>query len=553
MAKSKAPLPLRVGQRVELTIDSLVAGGEGLARHQGYAVFVPFVAKGDRVEAEVISAKPSHARALSKRVLQGGPGRATPPCPVYKRCGGCSWQHLGYAAQLEAKRGLVVDALKRLGGVEDAEGLVDRTLPSPLPWGYRTKAHWALAYERGRWQVGLYALRTHEVVQAPGCGLQAPALDDALAALKAYLPISGLVPFDEQSGRGWLRSAFAKVGHDTGQVMVGLVGASDRMVRPEAFVAAMRQAVPGLVTVVLNVHAEAGNKLMGHNTVALWGPGHILERCGELTLELSDQAFAQVNGGAREALYAKAAQAVRAHEGTRILDAFAGTGAIALGLAEAGAREVVGVELVAAAVADAESNARRNHLEDRTRFVAARCEEYLPQLAAQGERFDAVVLDPPRKGAEAAALEAIAALGPKRIAYVSCDPATLARDVGRLRALGYRLVQATPVDMFPQTAHVEAVAELVREDAFEGIIPPGPPPELPSELKDILAAPAKPEASPEAEAPRVPAADEAAAGAPEATAAEGPSAVAPEAPAAEVPPADEPPAEGAGGEGQPEG
>ncbi|MEB3329843.1 MAG: 23S rRNA (uracil(1939)-C(5))-methyltransferase RlmD [Candidatus Sericytochromatia bacterium] len=458
---------LRPGDRVRLEVEALVGGGEGLGRTDGMAVFVPLSVPGDVVEARVISTKPGYARALVEAVVQPSPDRVQPPCPVFGRCGGCQWQVVAADAQLRWKTALVAEALTRLGGLE-AASVLRPCLPSPEPWHYRNKVHWAVTRDAEGWRVGLYEPRSHAIVEAEACAIQHPLLTRAQDAVRALLTEFDPPPYDEQRGTGFLRSAFAKVGHRTGEVMLGLVARKPELRREKEWIAAARRLLPELTTFVLNVNPGSGNKLLGAETRTLFGPGAIVESLGAgLRLTISPLSFFQVNGAAVEVLYEEVVRACDlpgepAAEGPRWVDAYGGTGAIALYLAARGAGHVTGLEVVGAATADARANAAANGLAGRTTFHTGRVETLLPGLIARGERPDGVVLDPPRKGCEPAVLEALLAAAPRRVVYVSCNPATLARDLRVLVAGGYRLTHVQPVDMFPQTSHVECVARLER-------------------------------------------------------------------------------------------
>lgn len=495
-SRARQAPPIRVGDRPLLQIESLVGGGESLGRVDGFAVFVPFGVPGDFLRARVISVKSGYARGLVDKLISPSPVRVAPPCPVFGRCGGCQWQALGYADQLTWKTRIVTEALQRLGGdkpvaadalgvagdaAESAMGdgigsIVRETLASPEPWGYRNKVHWAVDRIDGHWQIGLYGPRSHEVVDAETCLIQGDPNNRVLAAVRELLAIFDPEPFIEVSQTGWLRSIFAKTGHRTGELMLGLVTRTADFPRAAAFVAEARKRLPDLTTIVQNVHPRSGNKLLGPDTVVLFGPGTIVERLGvpgtdrHLDFSISAQSFFQVNASAVELLYQAVAEAVRPETGPRVLDAYGGTGAIALLLAAAGASEVIGIEVVPEATRDARVNAQANQLTDRATFITgdvARAIPTRPDADAEGLppgwRPDVVVLDPPRKGCEPEALVALAGLGAPRMVYVSCNPATLARDLGILGGLGYRTSWVQPVDMFPQTAHIECVAALERE------------------------------------------------------------------------------------------
>ena len=433
-------------ERMELELETIVPGGEAIAHHQGMAIFVPFGAPGDLVEVEVISTKPQYARALIKRIIKEGPDRVAPRCPFFGRCGGCQLQHLSYPAQLESKRGIVIDSLERLSKLEgfDREK-VNPVLPGD-PWYYRNKVHWAIEGKA----IGLYEARSHKVVEAPHCFIQHPLNNLVLDFLRKEIKNFGFP-------RDWLKSAFAKVGHHTDELMIGLVSSADAFSRQAEWSADIRDRFPEIRSIVQNVNKNPGNTLMGKKNLILWGKEAIHEKIGDLTFSVSPLSFFQVNSLQVEALYDEVARMAELSGKERVVDAYAGTGTIALFLAGR-ASEVVGIESVPEATRDAASNARSNGIKN-VRFLTGLVEERLGALTREFKPH-VVVLDPPRKGCEAAAIQAIGEARPRRVVYVSCNPATLARDLSRLAEVGYRLDEVTPVDMFPQTAHVECVARL---------------------------------------------------------------------------------------------
>lgn len=460
---TKQAIPVRVGDRLELTLESLVGGGEAIARHSGFAVFVPLGVPGDRVRARIISTKPGYARALIEEVLEPGPEGATARCPLFGTCGGCQWQHVSYDRQLHWKQELVADALKRLGGFEPGDWL-EPTLGMTDPWYYRNKVHWAIAKTSEGYQVGMYEPRSHRVVDVSHCYIQHSLNNEVLAFWRETLPAFGFDVYNEKTQRGWLRSAFAKTGHKTGDLMIGLVTTREAFPQAEAWVAAVRERFPTVTSVVQNVHPKPGNALMGDVTKVLWGQDHLTEQIGPLSFAISARSFFQVNSEQVERLYGLAADYLALPEGGRAVDLYSGTGTIALYLAARGAAEVVGIETIPEATRDAAANAARNGIVN-ARFLTGKVEERLPKLLSELGSLDGAVLDPPRKGCEPAVIEAIAKSGIPRIVYVSCNPATLARDLkGLAEQGGYRLLKARPVDMFPQTAHVETVALLERAE-----------------------------------------------------------------------------------------
>lgn len=456
---AQPPCSLRPGQELELKLEGLVDGGEALARHQGLPVFVPGGVPGDLVRARVLSTKPGYARALIQQVLEKSEQRVAAPCPYFGACGGCQWQELAYPAQLAWKWRLVEEALRRIGGIEAAP-LLEPTLGMDEPWHYRNKAHWAISRAAGHLEVGFYEPRSHQVVDVTACAIQHPTLNRVLSFLREALPTFDWPIYDEATQSGLLRSAFAKVGHRTQDLMIGLVTTREALPNSEAWVALAREAFPE-AAIVQNVHPRPGNALLGERTRVLAGRDQLIEQIGELAFAISARSFFQVNPFQVERLYGLVAEYLAIAPGARIVDAYAGTGTIALYLARQGAGEVIGIESVPEAVRDAEANAARNGIA-RARWITGTVEGELARLLATEKEIAAVVLDPPRKGCEPGVIAALGGASIPRIAYVSCNPATLARDLKRLEAHGYRLARARPVDMFPQTSHVETVVLLER-------------------------------------------------------------------------------------------
>lgn len=456
--------PVAVGTELELELEALVAGGEAIAHYEGYAVFVPGGAPGDRIRVRIVSARPQYARGEIVRLLSPGTPRVMPLCAVFGACGGCQWQHVAYEAQLAAKRTLVEEALRRIGRLEEVT--VRPVLGAAEPWDYRNKVHWPIRRNpAGRVEVGLFAPRSHQVVDTEHCGIQHPLNNLVLAFLRADLNRRSWAIHDEATGKGWLRSAFVKVAHATDELMIGLVTSSAEFPDAAEWVADVRDRFPGVTSLVQNVNADPGNTLLGPRTRLLWGAETITEEVGGLSFAISANSFFQVNSRQVETLYGEVARQVGEPEGL-LVDAYCGTGTIGLYLATRAPSlgRLVGMDEVPQAIADARENAGRN-LGDRAsiaRFLAGRVEALLPELIEHEGTPGVVVLDPPRKGCEPEVLATLAAARIPRIVYVSCNPATLARDVaGLVHEHGYRLLDVQPVDMFPQTAHVETVATLV--------------------------------------------------------------------------------------------
>lgn len=453
---------LSPGERLTLDIDKLVPGGEGLARHEGLAVFVPAGLPGDRLRARVISVKPGYARALIETVVQGGPTRVQPPCPVVEACGGCQWQHQAYAAQLEAKRTLLLETLAGIGGWEPAQ-LVAICAPvagMTTPWHYRNKGQFPFQQVRGRLEAGFYAPRSHDLVPLTNCLIHHPRINEILAWTVQAAREAGLSAYDERLRTGDLRHLIVRHGFATDQTLVGFVTRRPEVPGLPELARKLAATFPSVVGVVQNINPQPGNRILGESQRVLSGQASYTDSLDGLRFDVSLPSFFQVNPHQTEVLYAQVAELAEAAADDGILDAYSGAGTIALWLARS-SRQVIGIEVVGAATADAERNAVRNGL-GNVRFVTGKVEERLPELMSRLGDQPLVILDPPRKGCEPEVLAAVAAAGCRRLIYVSCNPATLARDSAGLRQAGFRLEALRPVDMFPHTHHLETVARFGR-------------------------------------------------------------------------------------------
>nr|WP_243108448.1 23S rRNA (uracil(1939)-C(5))-methyltransferase RlmD [Maliibacterium massiliense] len=447
--------PLVKNQSISLQVMSMDSQGQGVARHaDGMTVFVQGALAGETVEARVIKVAKRYAVARLEQVLAPAPARVAPPCPYAGKCGGCTLQHMDYAEQLARKRQNVSDALARLGGFSQAQVLP--VLGMQAPWHYRNKAQFPVAPGPA---IGFYRRRTHDVIDMQACLLQDARSDVVLQVVRAFLARFCVQPYDERSGRGQLRHVMVRTNRRR-ECVVTLVVNAPALAHAADLVAMLRAALPGLRGVALNVNTRRDNVIMGEALTTLWGDTRLEETLLGLAFTISPLSFFQVNPAQTEVLYARA-RAFAALTGSETLwDIYCGAGTIGLCMAR-DARAVVGIESVASAVRDAENNARRNGIANAS-FIQGTAEDVLPRLVAQGQRADVAVLDPPRKGCDARLLDAVAKAAPARIVYVSCNPATLARDAAYLCARGYALGQVQPVDMFPHTEHVECVAQMVR-------------------------------------------------------------------------------------------
>ena len=444
---------------VTLNITGMTAEGSGVGRTDSMAVFVPMTAVGDEVEAVIIKVAKNYAVGKMLRVITPSKDRVEPDCAAFKQCGGCALRHISYEAELELKRQRVSDCLKRIGGLDIpveavAHGEVSR---------YRNKAQYPIASAAdGGIACGFFARHSHRIVPCADCLLQPEDFSAVTEAVKAYARECGVSAYDEVSGRGLLRHIYVRRAWATGETMVCLVINGDRLPHEDRLVEVLRAASDGsLKTVVINRNTAKTNVILSNDCRVIFGDGYISDVLCGVKVRLSALSFYQVNHDMAERLYVKAAEF--AGEGRLLLDLYCGAGTIGLSMAHSFER-LIGVEVVEAAVKDAEVNAAANGIE-HAEFICADAFETARRLERDGLRPDAVVVDPPRKGLEQGLPQLICEkMRPERVVYVSCDPATLARDMADFARFGYAAKSAHPFDLFPRTAHVECVVKLERKD-----------------------------------------------------------------------------------------
>jgi 23S rRNA (uracil1939-C5)-methyltransferase len=467
----------RRGDTLSVIIDDLAFGGEGVGRVDGYVVFVPGGVPGDTVRVQLVQARARFGRGTIGAVEQPSPDRVEPPCPYFGRCGGCRLQHLAYPAQLAFKTKQVTDCLERLGGVSAFE--VRPILPAPEIYGYRNKMEFTVAradaterlVPKGRRLaggppvpgpvVGLHeAERYDAVLDVARCLLQSDRMNALLEEARRFFAERSLTVYDQESGEGLLRFLMLREGKRTGEAMINVVTSAPAVSELEPLVGRAQARVPETSSVVLNVNPKKASVAIGVEEHLLGGRDHIRESLGGLTFQVSAGSFFQTNTVQAERLFGLVLDAAALTGEETVVDLYSGTGAISLLLARR-CRRVYGIEVGPAAVADAVRNAEINGITNCT-FVTGEVRFALPELISRGVTADVAVCDPPRAGFHPKALAALATLAPARIVYVSCNPATLARDVGELARSGYRLEWVQPVDMFPHTPHIEVVAHLAR-------------------------------------------------------------------------------------------
>lgn len=444
-------------QVYEATVTDYTAEGQGVAHIEGCAVFLPNAIAGERVRVRIEKAQKTWAAGKIVEILEKSPHRINRECPVAKLCGGCDFWHMDYEEENRLKAERVKTCLNRLGR-ENLETVP--ILAAPDCRGYRNKAQYPVAVNKGRAYAGFFRAGTHQVVENQRC-LILPAETDAVKdAVMDYVNQCRVPVYDESTHTGLLRHIYVRRGAVSKQVLVCLAVNGEKLPKPEALIARL-QKIPGFTTLVLSVNTKKGNAVLGDKFITLYGPGYIEDTLCGLNFRLSPRSFYQVNHHQAQRLYEAAISQAHITKQDTVLDLYCGVGTITLAMASA-AGKVIGVEVVPQAVEDAKDNARRNGIENAEFFCGDAGQAAL-ELEKNGVRPDVVVVDPPRKGLNADTIEALRRMAPRRIVYVSCDPATLARDVALLKERGYTLQNAMAADLFPRCAHVETVVLLSRE------------------------------------------------------------------------------------------
>jgi 23S rRNA (uracil1939-C5)-methyltransferase len=473
----RTELPVREGASYKCEVVGLTHDGAGVAQFEGYTLFVAGALPNELVRLRVTKAKKSYGFAVLEQVLRATAERVQPPCEIFERCGGCQLQHFDYEAQLRWKRQTVVDSLARIGKLSEVQAeayAVHATIGMDEPWRYRNKVQVPIASRSGQGLqmterssagnpgvvAGFYARGTHDVIDMETCHIQHEWADQVVAVVKRAAERLGIAAYDEQTHSGCLRQVMVRVGFSSGQLMVVLVTNGRELPQAEALVAEIREQLPQTVSILQNVNSERTNVILGKETHVLWGEEIIYDAIGDVRFAISARSFYQVNPVQTQVLYEKALDYAGLSGHETVIDAYCGIGTITLFLAKR-AKRVYGVEVVEEAIVDARRNAALNGIEN-VEFEVGEAEQVMPAWRERGVQADVVVVDPPRKGCDEQFLLTMTAMEPARIVYVSCNPATLARDVRVLVERGYRLVEVQPVDMFPQTTHVECVALLER-------------------------------------------------------------------------------------------
>ena len=449
---------LKKNEIYEAEFAGYTSEGLGVTRIDGMAVFAPKAIAGERCKVKILKVGKTVAYGKIEEVLTPSAHRVKPACPYSGLCGGCTFQHMDYEEECRLKAQRVEDALTRIGGLN--LGTIS-LLGAKETGNYRNKAQFPVGTCNGKADAGFFRQRSHQVIPVERCGIQSEDADKIRAVVVAWMRTYRVPVYDEATCSGLVRHIYVRSGFKTGEVLACIVANGDKLPREKELVEMLQAAVPGLKTVVHSIHKKPGNAVLGDKFRTLWGPDTIEDELCGLRFRLSPRSFYQVNRDQAERLYERAIALAELDETKTALDLYCGTGTITLCMARA-AGSVIGVEIIEAAIHDAKENALRNGIEN-ARFFCADAGEAAKRLAEEGTRPDVIMVDPPRKGVSMDVIEAMVTMGPEKIVYVSCDPATLARDVKLLEERGYRAVHAEAVDLFPRCAHVESIVCLCRQ------------------------------------------------------------------------------------------
>lgn len=447
-------IPIEKNKEYIIEVESVSSDGNGVAHIDGYAVFVPNSVPGDVLKILAVKVKTNYGYGKITEIIKPSADRTDSRCEVFQKCGGCNFMHISYPEQLEIKKGFVADAISRLGGFKDVE--VSEIIGMDEPFRYRNKMVFPFGKNKdGDIIFGFFRERSHDIIPLSDCMLGNKIYFEILSEVKSYMKKYGVEPYNEARHTGVVRRVFIRESYHTGEIMVVVSANADTLPESDKLIGNLRKISDKIVSIVLNIHTKKNNLVLGEKNTLLFGKPVISDSICGLEYEISPHSFFQINPVQTEKLYKKAIEYADIDTEDTVLDVYCGIGTISLYAAQY-AKKVVGVEIVPQAIENAKENALRNNVAN-AEFYAADAQELVPKLINDGVKPDVVILDPPRKGSDEDTLSAVASANPKRIVYVSCNPATLARDMKFLAQLGYKPEKVSAVDMFPQTCHVESV------------------------------------------------------------------------------------------------
>ncbi|NLL05768.1 MAG: 23S rRNA (uracil(1939)-C(5))-methyltransferase RlmD [Clostridiaceae bacterium] len=453
-------VPVKKNEVYRIEISGMTHEGQGVGRIENFTVFVDGSIKGEEVEIKIIKVNKSYAVGKLLNILKASPDRAEPICKVFNRCGGCSLQHMSAQAALKFKTDVVIENIRRIGKLKDV--VVHDTIGMENPFNYRNKAQYPVGQLKDELVVGFYAKKSHDIVDSPQCMIQHSVSDRAKLIVKRFLEDNKISVYDEETGKGLVRHVMTRRGFNTGELMVVLVLNGKSLPQQNKLVRQLTADIPEIKSIVLNVNTANTNIILGNRNIVVFGEETITDYIGRFKFKISPLSFFQVNPVQTEVLYNKALEYAGLTGEETVFDLYCGIGTISLFLSEK-AKKVYGVEVVEEAIRDAKENAKLNGV-DNVEFLVGEAEKIIPDMYQKGIRADVVVVDPPRKGCDEVLLDTLVSMSPERIVYVSCNPATLARDLAFLTGKGFQVVEVQPVDMFPWSIHVESCVLITRDE-----------------------------------------------------------------------------------------
>ncbi|WP_041844899.1 23S rRNA (uracil(1939)-C(5))-methyltransferase RlmD [Caldibacillus thermoamylovorans] len=451
-------IPVKKNDYIDVEFVDLTHEGQGVAKIDGFPVFVPGGLPGEYAQIKILNVKKNYGYGKLIEIKEKSPYRVEIPKEDMHKYGGCQLHHMSYEGQLQFKQNLVEQTLTRIGKLQDVN--IHPIIGMEQPFHYRNKAQVPVGERNGRLITGFYKPRTHEIIDTDESVIHMEAINDAIKIVKEICSELGVTAYNEEAHTGVLRHIMARFGRKTDELMIVLITRTEKLPHREEIVGKIVAALPNVKSIVHNVNPKRTNVILGEKTQVLWGQDVIYDYIGNVKFAISPRSFYQVNPVQTKVLYDKALAYAGLTGEEIVIDAYCGIGTISLFLAQQ-AKKVYGVEVVPDAINDAKKNADLNGITN-VEFTVGEAETVIPNWAKEGIHADVIVVDPPRKGCDAALLKTIIEMKPKRVVYVSCNPATLARDLGILEAGGYQTVEVQPVDMFPMTMHVECVALMSR-------------------------------------------------------------------------------------------
>lgn len=444
--------------KIELNIDALTSEGSGVGRYDGLAVFVRATVPQDKIIAHIIKRSKNYAVGIVDKIISPSPSRTESDCPYSQKCGGCSFRHMTYEEELKYKKSRVQDAVERIGKLNVK---VEEIIGADDLCRYRNKAQYPVEISGGELFAGFYAYKSHRIIPCHDCKLQPSEFQTGLKAFEKWVNTENITSYNEETGKGLLRHIYFRKGFETGEIMACAVVNAKDIPNKELLISLLREDVKGLKSVVLNINREKTNVILGTKNITLWGEPYIKDRLLGKTFIISPNSFYQVNHNQCEKLYSKVKEFADFKGNETVVDLYCGVGTIGLTLSDS-VKELYGIEIVPDAVENAKINADLNNIKN-AQFICADAPKGAEILKKQGVKPNTVILDPPRKGCDRALIDTVVEMSPEKIVYVSCDSATLARDLAVFNEKGFKTEKVSAVDMFPRTPHVEAIALILKQ------------------------------------------------------------------------------------------